>query len=176
MVLDEVDIKSVPFYGKIDDKTGYIVLSHFSRKAAAEVKEALEKLKADGATQIVLDLRGNPGGLLNEAIDICNLFVPKNEVIVTTKSRIEKHNNTYKTTKEPVDTEIPLAILVNGRSASASEIVSGALQDLDRAVILGSRSFGKGLVQRSVDLTYGTQLKSNYFSLLYAIWTLHSGT
>lgn len=167
LVLDEVDIKSVPFYGKIDAKTGYIVLAHFSRKASAEVKDALEKLKADGATQIVLDLRGNPGGLLNEAIDICNLFVPKNEVIVTTKSRIEKHNNTYKTTKEPVDTEIPLAILVNGRSASASEIVSGALQDLDRAVILGSRSFGKGLVQRSVDLTYGTQLKvtiSRYYT------------
>lgn len=167
LVLDEVDIKSVPFYGKIDDKTGYIVLAHFSRKAAAEVKDALEKLKADGASQIVLDLRGNPGGLLNEAIDICNLFVPKNEVIVTTKSRIEKHNNTYKTQKEPVDTQIPLAILVNGRSASASEIVSGALQDLDRAVVLGSRSFGKGLVQRSVDLTYGTQLKvtiSRYYT------------
>jgi carboxyl-terminal processing protease len=167
LILDEVDIKSVPFFGKIDDKTGYIVLAHFSRKAAAEVKDALEKLKADGAKQIVLDLRGNPGGLLNEAIDICNLFVPKNEVIVTTKSRIEKHNNTYKTQKEPVDTEIPLAILVNGRSASASEIVSGALQDLDRAVILGSRSFGKGLVQRSVDLTYGTQLKvtiSRYYT------------
>ncbi|RZJ53221.1 MAG: PDZ domain-containing protein [Flavobacterium sp.] len=167
LVLDEVDIKSVPFYGKIDDKTGYIVLAHFSRKAAAEVKGALEKLKADGAKQIVLDLRGNPGGLLNEAIDICNLFVPKNEVIVTTKSRIEKHNNTYKTQNEPIDTEIPLAILVNGRSASASEIVSGALQDLDRAVILGSRSFGKGLVQRSVDLTYGTQLKvtiSRYYT------------
>ncbi|CAM3599512.1 S41 family peptidase [Flavobacterium chungbukense] len=167
LVLDEVDIKSVPFYGKIDEKTGYIVLAHFSRKASYEVKEALEKLKADGATQIVLDLRGNPGGLLNEAIDICNLFVPKNEVIVTTKSRIEKHNNTYKTQKEPVDTQIPLAILVNGRSASASEIVSGALQDLDRAVVLGSRSFGKGLVQRSVDLTYGTQLKvtiSRYYT------------
>ncbi|PWB28354.1 S41 family peptidase [Flavobacterium sp. HTF] len=167
LVLDEVDIKSVPFYGKIDDKTGYIVLAHFSRKASAEVKDALEKLKADGAKQIVLDLRGNPGGLLNEAIDICNLFVAKNEVIVTTKSRIEKHNNTYKTQNEPIDTEIPLAILVNGRSASASEIVSGALQDLDRAVILGSRSFGKGLVQRSVDLTYGTQLKvtiSRYYT------------
>lgn len=167
LVLDEVDIKSVPFYGKIDDKTGYIVLAHFSRKASSEVKEALEKLKADGATQIVLDLRGNPGGLLNEAVDICNLFVPKNEVIVTTKSRIEKHNNTYKTNKEPIDTQIPLAILVNGRSASASEIVSGALQDLDRAVVLGSRSFGKGLVQRSVDLTYGTQLKvtiSRYYT------------
>lgn len=167
ITLNEVEIKSVPFYGKIDEKTGYIVLAHFNRKASNEVKTALEKLKADGASQIVLDLRGNPGGLLNEAVDICNLFVAKNEIIVTTKSRIEKHNNTYKTTKEPVDMQIPLAILVNGRSASASEIVSGALQDLDRAVVLGSRSFGKGLVQRSVDLTYGTQLKvtiSRYYT------------
>ena len=167
IILNEIDIKSVPFFGMIDAKTGYIVLAHFSRKASAETQNALEQLKRDGATQIVLDLRGNPGGLLNEAVNICNLFVPKNEVIVTTKSRIEKHNNTYKTTKEPIDTQIPLAILVNGRSASASEIVSGALQDLDRAVVLGSRSFGKGLVQRSVDLTYGTQLKvtiSRYYT------------
>ena len=167
LVLDEVDIKSVSFFGMIDSKTGYIVLSHFNRKASNETKEALEKLKKDGATQIVLDMRGNPGGLLNEAVSICNLFVAKNEVIVTTKSRIEKNNTTYKTTQEPVDTQIPLAIIVNGRSASASEIVSGALQDLDRAVVLGSRSFGKGLVQRSVDLTYGTQLKvtiSRYYT------------
>ncbi len=167
IVLDEVAIKSVPFFGKIDDKTGYIVLSHFNQKASLETKQALEQLKKEGAERIVLDLRGNPGGLLNEAVNICNLFVPKNEIIVTTKSRIEKHNNTYKTSKEPVDTEIPLAILVNGKSASASEIVSGALQDLDRAVIIGSRSFGKGLVQRPVDLTYGTQLKvtiSRYYT------------
>lgn len=167
IVLDEVAIKSVPFFGKIDDKTGYIVLAHFNQKASVETKEALEKLKKEGAERIILDLRGNPGGLLNEAVNICNLFVAKNEIIVTTKSKIEKHNNTYKTTKEPVDTEIPLAILVNGKSASASEIVSGALQDLDRAVIIGSRSFGKGLVQRPVDLTYGTQLKvtiSRYYT------------
>ena len=167
IVLDEVAIKSVPFFGKIDDKTGYIVLAHFNQKASLETKEALEKLKRDGADRIILDLRGNPGGLLNEAVNICNLFVPKNEIIVTTKSKIEKHNNTYKTSKEPVDTEIPLVILVNGKSASASEIVSGALQDLDRAVIIGSRSFGKGLVQRPVDLTYGTQLKvtiSRYYT------------
>lgn len=167
IVLDEVEIKSVPFFGKIDDKTGYIVLTHFTKKASQETKEALEELKNDGAERIILDLRGNPGGLLNEAVNICNLFVPKNEIIVTTKSKIQKHNNTYKTTKEPVDTEIPLAILVNGKSASASEIVSGALQDLDRAVVLGSRSFGKGLVQRPVDLTYGTQLKvtiSRYYT------------
>jgi carboxyl-terminal processing protease len=167
IVLDEVAIKSVPFFGKIDDKTGYIVLSHFNQKASQETKEALEQLKREGADRIILDLRGNPGGLLNEAVSICNLFVPKNEIIVTTKSKIEKHNNTYKTSREPIDTEIPLVILVNGKSASASEIVSGALQDLDRAVVIGSRSFGKGLVQRPVDLTYGTQLKvtiSRYYT------------
>ncbi len=167
IVLDEVAIKSVTFFGKIDDKTGYIVLSHFNQKASQETKDALEQLKKDGAEKIVLDLRGNPGGLLNEAVNICNLFVPKNETIVFTKSKIEKHNNTYKTSREPIDTEIPLAILVNGKSASASEIVSGALQDLDRAVVIGSRSFGKGLVQRPVDLTYGTQLKvtiSRYYT------------
>jgi carboxyl-terminal processing protease len=167
IVLDEVEVKSVPFFGKIDDKTGYIVLARFNQKASYETKQALEQLKKEGVERIILDLRGNPGGLLNEAVNICNLFVPKNEIIVTTKSRIEKHNNTYKTSKEPVDTEIPLAILVNGKSASASEIVSGALQDLDRAVVIGSRSFGKGLVQRPVDLTYGTQLKvtiSRYYT------------
>ncbi|HMK06694.1 MAG TPA: S41 family peptidase [Flavobacterium sp.] len=159
IVLDEVEIKAVPFFGKVDDKTGYIVLTQFNNKASLETKEALEQLKKDGAERIILDLRGNPGGLLNEAVNICNLFVPKNEIIVTTKSKIEKHNNTYKTNREPIDTEIPLVILVDGKSASASEIVSGALQDLDRAVVVGSRSFGKGLVQRPVDLTYGTQIK-----------------
>ncbi len=167
IILDEVEIKSVPFFGKIDDKTGYIVLTHFTKKASQETKEALEQLKKEGAERIILDLRGNPGGLLNEAVNICNLFVPKNEVIVTTKSKIQKHNNIYKTSREPVDTEIPLVILVNGKSASASEIVSGALQDLDRAVVIGSRSYGKGLVQRPVELTYGTQLKvtiSRYYT------------
>jgi carboxyl-terminal processing protease len=167
LTLDEVEIKSVPYFAKIDDKTGYIVLAQFNKKASTETREALEQLKKEGAERIVLDLRGNPGGLLNEAVNICNLFVPKNEIIVTTKSKIEKHNTIYKTSKEPIDTSIPLVILVNGRSASASEIVSGALQDLDRAVVLGSRSFGKGLVQRPVELTYGTQLKvtiSRYYT------------
>jgi carboxyl-terminal processing protease len=167
IVLDEIEVKAVPFYGKVDDKTGYIVLSQFNKKASYETKEALEKLKADGATQIILDLRGNPGGLLHEAVNICNLFVPKGEIIVTTKSKNEKYNNTYKTTREPIDTEIPLVVIVDGKSASASEIVSGALQDLDRAVIVGSRSFGKGLVQRPIDMTYGTQVKvtiSRYYT------------
>ena len=167
LVLSEVEIKAVPFFAKIDEKTGYIVLSQFNKKATLETKEALEQLKREGAERIILDLRGNPGGLLNEAVSICNLFVPKNEIIVTTKSKIDKHNNTYKTMREPIDLEIPLVILVDGKSASASEIVAGALQDLDRAVIIGSRSFGKGLVQRPVDLTYGTQIKitiSRYFT------------
>jgi carboxyl-terminal processing protease len=167
LVLDEVDLNAVPFFGKVDDKTGYIVLSAFNRKTTQETKAALEKLKNDGAERIILDLRGNPGGLLNEAVNVCNLFVAKNEIIVTTKSKNAKYNVTYKTTNEPVDLQIPLAIIVNGRSASASEIVAGALQDLDRAVIIGSRSFGKGLVQRPIDMTYGTQVKvtiSRYFT------------
>ena len=167
IVLDEVEIKAVPFFAKIDDKTGYIALTAFNRKTTQETKEALEKLKADGAEKIVLDLRGNPGGLLNEAVNVCNLFVPKGEIIVTTKSKNPKYNNIYKTSNEPVDLDIPLVIIVNGKSASASEIVSGALQDLDRAVIVGSRSFGKGLVQRPIDMTYGTQVKvtiSRYYT------------
>ncbi|HEU4497593.1 MAG TPA: S41 family peptidase, partial [Flavobacterium sp.] len=156
-----------PFFSKIDDKTGYIVLSQFNAKSSAETRQALEKLKSDGAERIILDMRGNPGGLLGEAVNICNLFVPGGETIVTTKSHIEKHNNVYKTTRQPVDAEIPLVVLVDGRSASASEIVAGALQDLDRAVVVGARSFGKGLVQRPIDLTYGTQVKvtiSRYYT------------
>jgi carboxyl-terminal processing protease len=167
LVLEEVDLKAVPFFGKIDDKTGYIVLNQFTNKAFKQVKEALEQLKREGAEKIVLDLRGNPGGLLNEAVNICNLFVPKDEIIVTTKSKIEKHNITFKTMREPIDLEIPLVVIVDGKSASASEIVAGALQDLDRAVVIGSRSFGKGLVQRPIDLCYGTQIKitiSRYYT------------
>jgi carboxyl-terminal processing protease len=167
IVLDEVEIKAVPFYSMVDAKTGYIVLTAFNKKTTTETKEALLDLKKQGADKIILDLRGNPGGLLQEAVNICNLFVPKNEVIVTTKSKVEKYNTTYKTSQEPTDLEIPLVVIVDGHSASASEIVSGALQDLDRAVVVGSRSFGKGLVQRPIDLLYGTQVKvtiSRYFT------------
>lgn len=162
-----IDVHAVPFYKLINEDIGYIVLSKFNQKTTVETKAALEDLKSQGATKIILDLRGNPGGLLNEAINIVNLFVPKGEVITTTKSVIKKYNKTYKTRLAPVDTEIPLVVLVNGRSASASEIVSGGLQDLDRAVIIGARSFGKGLVQRPKKLTYGTQLKvtiSRYYT------------
>ena len=167
LILDEVEIKAVPYFAKIDDKTGYIVLSAFNIKTTQETKAALEKLKEEGAQRIILDLRGNPGGLLNEAVNVCNLFVPKGETIVTTKSKNPKYNNTYKTANEPIDLDIPLAIIVDGKSASASEIVSGALQDVDRAVIVGCRSFGKGLVQRPIDMTYGTQVKvtiSRYYT------------
>jgi len=162
-----IDVDAVPFYKLINEKTGYIVLSKFNSKAFKQTKEAIVNLKAKGATQLILDLRGNPGGLLRESIRIVNLFVPKDEVIVTTKSKVKKYNKVYKTKNQPLDTEIPLVVLVNGTSASASEIVSGALQDLDRAVIIGSRSFGKGLVQRPKKLTYGTQLKvtiSRYYT------------
>ncbi len=159
LILDEVEVKSVPFYTLLEDKSGYIVLTKFMETSTKEVKEAVIKLKEQGATKIILDLRDNPGGLLHEAVNICNLFVPKNEIIVTTQSKIQKHNNIFKTQYEPLDLEIPLVVIINDRSASASEIVSGALQDLDRAVIIGNRSFGKGLVQRPINLPYGTQVK-----------------
>ncbi len=162
-----IAVHAVPFYKLINNDIGYIVLSKFNRRTTLETKAALEDLKSQGATKIILDLRGNPGGLLNEAISVVNLFVPKGEIITTTKSVIKKYNKTYKTRMAPIDTEIPLVVLVNGRSASASEIVSGGLQDLDRAVIIGARSFGKGLVQRPKKLTYGTQLKvtiSRYYT------------
>lgn len=164
---EPVDLHAVPFYKLIKNNIGYIVLSKFNHKTTVETKAALLDLKSQGATKIILDLRGNPGGLLTEAINVVNLFVDKGEVITTTKSVIEKYNQTFKTRNEPIDTEIPLVVLVNGRSASASEIVSGGLQDLDRAVIVGARSFGKGLVQRPKKLTYGTQLKvtiSRYYT------------
>lgn len=162
-----IEVDAVPYYHMVDDETGYIVLSKFNEKASSQTSDALKDLKGQGATRIILDLRDNPGGLLSEAINVTNLFVPKGELIVTTKSKVNKFNREYKTRQQAEDEEIPLAVLVNGGSASASEIVSGSLQDLDRAVIVGARSFGKGLVQRPLKLTYGTQLKvtiSRYYT------------
>ncbi len=162
-----VELNAVPFYKLLEDKSGYIVLSRFNNKASTEVARAVKDLRNQGADKIILDLRNNPGGLLNEAINIANIFLPKGELIVTTKSAIEKYNREYYTQNEPIDTHIPLAVLVNGRSASASEIVAGSIQDLDRGVIVGARSFGKGLVQRPRELAYGTQLKitiSRYYT------------
>jgi len=163
----EVQIDAVPHFSMINETVGYIVLSKFNQKTTTQTTYALKDLKAQGAKQIILDLRGNPGGLLSEAVNIVNLFVPKDQLVVSTKAKVKSYNQTYYTKKEPLDTEIPLVVLINGKSASASEIVSGTLQDLDRAVIVGSRSFGKGLVQRYKKLTYGTQLKvtiSRYYT------------
>lgn len=164
---ESVEIHAVPHYDMVDDKTGYVVLRKFTQKASSETINAIRDLKNQGAKRLILDLRGNPGGLLSEAVNVVNIFVPKNQLVVTTKSKVKKYNKTYYTQREPLDTEMPVVVLIDGRSASASEIVSGALQDLDRAVIVGDRSFGKGLVQRPKPLVYGTQMKitiSRYYT------------
>lgn len=163
----KIEMNPVPFYSMVDDEVGYISFVKFNKKASKEVKKAIGKLKEKGMKKLILDVRGNPGGLLNQAVSITNMFIPKNKVVVTTKSKVKKWSNTFKTRREPLDLEIPIVVLVNGRSASASEIVSGSLQDYDRAVIMGERSFGKGLVQRYRKLTYGTQMKltiSKYYT------------
>jgi carboxyl-terminal processing protease len=158
---EEIKIPDVPYKGMIDPvgMVGYIKLNSFTQTASQEVRNAMKELKDEGATKMILDLRGNGGGLLREAVNIVNLYVPKNELVVETKGRIPEWDKTYKTLSEPLDAEIPLVVLVDGQSASASEIVSGALQDLDRGVIIGERTFGKGLVQQTRDLYYNSKLK-----------------
>lgn len=163
----KISEKAVPFYSMIDAEVGYISFVKFNEKAADEVKTAFLELKAAGMKKLIIDVRSNPGGLLNEAVTIVNFFIPKDKVVVTTKAKTKKESATYKTRSEPIDLEIPLTILINNRSASASEILAGALQDYDRAVVLGERSFGKGLVQRYKPLSYGTQMKltiSKYYT------------
>lgn len=164
---EKIEENPVPYYKMIDDEVGYISFIKFNQKASTEVKNAFEDLKAQGMKKLILDVRGNGGGLVNEAIDIVNFFVPKNETVVTTKAKVKKWSDTYKTRREPIDLDIPITVLIDRYSASASEILAGSLQDLDRAVIMGERSFGKGLVQRFRKLTYGTQLKltiSKYYT------------
>ena len=152
--------KNIPYFGKIDSKTGYINLSGFTENCSKEFKAAFLKLKnEDKIENLVIDLRYNPGGLLIEAVNIVNLFVDKGEKIVEMKGRVEQWNKVFKAENNPVDTKMPVVVLVNGNSASASEIVSGALQDLDRAVIVGEKTFGKGLVQTTKDLVYNSKLK-----------------
>ena len=156
----EVKIPDVPYYSMIDQKTGYIKLNGFTRTASQEVRTAFKDLKdKQGMQQLVFDLRGNGGGLLREAVNIVNFFVPKGEEIVSTRGKLEDWNKTHVALNEPLDTEMPIIILIDGASASASEIVSGALQDLDRAVVVGNQSFGKGLVQQTKDVAYNTKLK-----------------
>ena len=156
---ETIKIKNVPYYGIIEDNIGYMQLTRFTPDAGKEVRNAVIAMKAEGATSLVLDLRNNGGGLLHEAINIVNVFVPRGETIVITKGKFQEDNRTYKTLNSPVDTEIPLVVLINDGSASASEIVSGSLQDLDRAVLIGQNSFGKGLVQTTKRLTYNTSMK-----------------
>ena len=156
----EIKVKSVPFYGMIDESIGFIKLTSFTNKAHAQVKEALTDLKENNELKgLVFDLRGNPGGLLREAVNIVNLFVDKGQEIVSTKGRLSDWDKVHRGLNDPIDKTLPIVCLVNGNSASASEIVSGALQDLDRGVVLGQKTFGKGLVQQTLKLSYNSQLK-----------------
>lgn len=160
LVREVVKIDNIPWYGMLDDKTGYIKLTGFTQNAGREVRDAFNKLRSENQMEnIILDLRGNGGGLLNESVNITNLFVDKNKVVVRTKGNLEERNSTHRTLNTPIDTEIPLVVLVDRGSASASEIVAGAIQDFDRGVVIGQRTFGKGLVQNVVPLSYNTQLK-----------------
>ncbi|HIA12614.1 MAG TPA: S41 family peptidase [Flavobacteriales bacterium] len=157
---EEIKIKSVPHYGILEDGIGYIKLNNFTSKALVEVKAALNKLRDEHELNgLIFDLRGNPGGLLRESVNIVNLFVEKGEEIVSTRGKLQSLAKVHRAINAPVDTQVPLVVLVNRNSASASEIVSGAIQDLDRGVIVGQKTFGKGLVQQTVKLTYNTQLK-----------------
>jgi len=156
---EKVSIEHVPYYGMIDDEIGYIKLTEFTMHISKDLKEGIVDLKNKGAEKLIVDLRGNPGGLLMEAVSICNIFINKGEKVVETKGKITKNNLIYKTTSNPLDTEIPVVILINSGSASASEIVAGTLQDYDRAVIIGEKSYGKGLVQVPRKLSYNSQLK-----------------
>ncbi len=156
---DKIQIDNVPYYGMVTNDIGYLQLSGFTMEAGREVRTAVLKLKELGAKKIIFDLRDNPGGLLHEAVNISNLFVPKGRDIVSTKGKLPERNRMYKALDEPIDTETPLVILTSSTSASASEIVSGVMQDYDRAVLVGERTYGKGLVQETRPLSYNSQLK-----------------
>ncbi|MFK7758037.1 MAG: S41 family peptidase [Flavobacteriales bacterium] len=156
----EVKMKEVPYFGMVSDKDGYVKLTTFNQTSSRSLKAAIgDLMNKQGAERLILDLRGNGGGLLREAVSIVNIFVPKGELVVSTKGKIESWNKVYETTVEPIAPDIPLVVLVDEKSASASEIVSGALQDLDRAVVIGRQSFGKGLVQQTKDLVYNSKMK-----------------
>lgn len=156
---DEIKLPDVPYSGMLNEEVGYVKLNGFTRTASADVRTAIVDLQGKGMKKLILDLRGNGGGLLMEAVRIVNFFVPRGEIIVTTQGRVTEENRVYRTEEEPLDLNLPLVVLVDDGSASASEIVAGSLQDLDRAVIVGTRSYGKGLVQRTYDLEYGAKIK-----------------
>ena len=157
--LEKIELPNVPYFGMVSEDVGLIKLTGFRDKASREVKSALRALKKEGAKKVIIDLRGNGGGLLNEAVNISNLFIDKGELVVTTKGKLKEMNATYKTLNVSTDTDIPVAVLVNSSSASASEIVAGVMQDYDRGVLIGRKSFGKGLVQRTMPLSYNSQMK-----------------
>lgn len=156
---EKVKISNVPYYGMVSSDIGYIKLTEFTMQAGKEVRNAVSELKDKGAKKVILDVRSNPGGLLMEAVNITNVFLPKGQEVVSTKGKLTENNATYKTLNNPVDEEIPLAVLINSGSASASEIVAGTIQDYDRGVVIGQKSFGKGLVQITRPLSYNSQLK-----------------
>lgn len=156
---DEIKLPDIPYSGMVSENIGYINLSSFTQTASKSVRDAYTLLKGEGMTKLILDLRGNGGGLLIESVDIVNIFVPKNQPIVNTKSRMIEENRVYSTRNEPINLDIPVVVLIDENSASASEIVAGSLQDLDRAIVVGRTSFGKGLVQRTIDLKYGSKMK-----------------
>jgi carboxyl-terminal processing protease len=159
LVREHITVNNVPYFGMVGKDVGYIKLSDFTTGAAREVRQAVESLKKEGATKLVLDLRDNPGGLLIEAVNIANLFIPKGAEVVSTKGKMRESNQTYHALDQPLDLTTPMAVLVSSRSASAAEIVAGVLQDYDRAVVIGSKTFGKGLVQTTRPLSYNSQLK-----------------
>ena len=161
LVREEVNVENVPFSGLVKDGVGYINLTTFTRNAGRNVLNAFKELKDENPalTGVILDLRNNGGGLLNEAVNICNIWIPKNEVIVTTKGKVKEWDRSYNTRMEPADLDIPVAVLINKSSASASEIVSGVLQDYDRAILIGQRSYGKGLVQNTKEIGYNSKVK-----------------
>ena len=159
LVRAKIIINNVPYSGMVNDEIGYIKLTEFTTNAAKEVQTALIGLKKAGATKIILDVRGNPGGILQEAVAICNLFIPKNKVVVETKGKTPSWNKIYKTFLKPIDTQIPLVVLTSRGSASAAEIVSGTIQDYDRGVLIGRKTFGKGLVQTTRPVGYNSQVK-----------------
>lgn len=161
VVRENIEVKNVPYYGMVSDEVGYIILTKFTREASRNIAAAFKDLKKENPNMsgIILDLRNNGGGLLHEAVNICNIFIPKDELVVSTKGKVKDWGRNFNTSGTPIDLDIPIAVLINGRSASASEIVSGVLQDYDRGVLIGQQSYGKGLVQNTMDLGYNAKVK-----------------
>ena len=176
IVREEIKVKDVPYYGMINSQVGYIKLTGFTTTASKEVKDAFLKLKNENNCKaLILDLRDNPGGCLMKLLILLTSFVEKGVDVAVTKGRAREWTQAFKTVNNPIDLTIPLAVIVNRNSASASEIVSGSLQDLDRAIVIGQRTYGKGLVQQTKPLTYNATRKSNSCQILYPKWKMYSG-